>query len=712
MFTIGRQNPDDIAELTIATGTIHSDSGTGAAQVSMVTPSGSNEFHGSLFEFHRNKVLNANSFFNNQSGTPKPAQIENRFGGRAGGPLMIPHVYDGRNRTFFFTAIEVTRLPDQTTRNRTVWTQDARSGIFKYRDAGRNVKQLNLLQISPVYPINPITKELLDQTPFPNNGDLGDGLNTGGYRFLSKQMTKGQRISGRVDHKLGESASGRVHQLEVVISDRRVLNRPDIINNGDAAFPGGQPRYREGHALLAAIAVHSTLGPRTYNEVRWGMHRPPVWFARESEDPRGRIIGFPPGAGNSPQEPTTQTSHFHTPVYQLTDNFSLVRDKHLFKWGISAQSTSSAQWSLDGPESVGTTPRINLGSNELNPDGLFQEMFPGISASDFVTAQSHYALLVGLLKDARQTFNVANLDKNAAFVRGASSYRMERYRELNLYLRDQWHWRPDFVWNLGLRYELVFPPTIVSGGVLMPENGPDGDRVNSGQVKLVLAGPGEGRPFWNLDKNNFAPFVGFAYQPHFRTALGSWLFGDRGISIRGGYTISYTRDGFSVFDGVAEDNQGLQQTTTTPPLSGVLTAAAVPIETPTFKVPITDVDMYERTSGAGGVSALDLNLRTPYVQQWSLGIERELSGKVVIEARYAGNHAQALLRSANLNEVDIFGNGFVQEFGNARKNLDVNGGRTFAPGAPGTVPLPIFSTLFAGLNPGSGFANSVSFNDS
>jgi hypothetical protein len=92
MFTIGRQTLDDIAEFTVATGTIHSDSGTGAAQVSMVTPSGSNELHGSLFEFHRNKALNANSFFNNQSGTPKPAQIENRFGGRAGGPLMIPNI--------------------------------------------------------------------------------------------------------------------------------------------------------------------------------------------------------------------------------------------------------------------------------------------------------------------------------------------------------------------------------------------------------------------------------------------------------------------------------------------------------------------------------------------------------------------------------------------------------------------------------------------
>lgn len=339
-------------------------------------------------------------------------------------------------------------------------------------------------------------------------------------------------------------------------------------------------------------------------------------------------------------------------------------------------------------------PRINLGSNEVNPNGLAQAMFPGLSDSSVVTtAQKHYALLVGLLNNASQTFNVANLDKAPAFVPGSSSYRLERFRDLNLYLRDQWYWRPNFSWNLGLRYELVFPPDIVSGGILMPENGLDGLRSSSGQRNLVLAGPGEGRRFWNLDKNNFAPFVGFAYQPYSRT------------SIRGGYTISYTREGFSFFDGVAVANQGLQQTVTTSPLTGVLTSAGVHIAPPIFKVPINDVETYERTSGNGGFSTFDSNLRTPYVQQWSFGIERELPGKMAVEARYVGNHAQALLRGANLNEIDIFQNGFLQEFQNARSNLEVNGGRTFAPGGLGTFPLPIFSTLFAGLASSVGFTN-------
>src|SRR6185436_5138644 len=142
LFAIGRPTLDEIAEVSIALGTINPESGTGAAQVKMVTRSGANEFHGSLFEYHRNTALDANSFFNNQSRISKAAQIENRFGGSVGGPIVIPNIYTGRDRTFFFAAIEVSREPGQATRERTVWTQDARNGFFKYVGANGNLEQV------------------------------------------------------------------------------------------------------------------------------------------------------------------------------------------------------------------------------------------------------------------------------------------------------------------------------------------------------------------------------------------------------------------------------------------------------------------------------------------------------------------------------------------------------------------------------------------
>jgi hypothetical protein len=259
LFAIGRPTLDEIAEVSIALGTINPESGTGAAQVKMVTRSGTNEFHGSLFEYHRNKALNANSFFNNQSGIAKAAQVENRFGGSVGGPVAIPNVYTGRNRTFFFAASELSREPAEAARERTAWTEDARNGIFKYLGASGNVQQVNLLEIAPNFKtINPITSDLLNQTPLPNSGNTGDGRNTGGYRFLSKATNKGQRLAVRIDHKLSERALGGQHWLEMVMTDRRVLNRPDISRNLDAAFPDGQFRYFDARTNLAAAAIHST----------------------------------------------------------------------------------------------------------------------------------------------------------------------------------------------------------------------------------------------------------------------------------------------------------------------------------------------------------------------------------------------------------------------------------------------------------------------
>jgi hypothetical protein len=123
------------------------------------------------------------------------------------------------------------------------------------------------------------------------------------------------------------------------------------------------------------------------------------------------------------------------------------------------------------------------------------------------------------------------------------------------------------------------------------------------------------------------------------------------------------------------------------------------------------VDLYQLTSGAGGFATYDPNFRSPYVQQWSFGFERELPSRLAFEVRYVGNHAVKLPRAIDINEVNIFENGFLQEFLNAQKNLQINGGASFAPGAAGTVPLPIFSTLFAGLPATQGFASTAFINN-
>jgi hypothetical protein len=240
--------------------------------------------------------------------------------------------------------------------------------------------------------------------------------------------------------------------------------------------------------------------------------------------------------------------------------------------------------------------------------------------------------------------------------------------------------------------------------------------VTNGSAPTLLdfiGGPNQPK-FYNNDWNNFAPSFGLAYSPSFQRGLLRWLTGGEGrSSIRGGYSISYTRDGLTVIDaarGFGTINPGLTTVASNATPRGVLTGAGVAIAVPQFKTPISDLENY-RINPNNGLAAFDPNLRTPYVQQWSFGFEREIARNIAIEARYVGNHAIKLFRAFNINEVNIFENGFLEEFQHAQKNLTINRGASFAPGATGTVPLPILSTLFTGLAATSGFTNAAFINN-
>jgi hypothetical protein len=327
--------------------------------------------------------------------------------------------------------------------------------------------------------------------------------------------------------------------------------------------------------------------------------------------------------------------------------------------------------------------------------------------------------VMGLNGNATQSFNVTS--PTSGFVPGASNSRVYRQRMLALYVQDEWRTRRNLTVNYGLRWDWQGVPYERHGLVLQPVNqvaglwgisGPD-NLFNPGSLKGSAPQPidffngATGKKLYNDDFNNLAPFIGIAYQPKFSSGPMHWIFGDQS-SIRAGYSMSYLQDGWTVVTN-AVNNPGLNQSSANNTPTGILTSAGVPITVPTFKMPITDADNLAVNSGSGMVS-FDPNLRTPYVQQWSFGIEREVARGWVVEARYVGNHAIKVMRAVDFNETNIFENGFLKEFNSAKTNLAINGGTSFAPGAAGTVALPIFSTLFSGLSAGSGFASSSFIN--
>jgi len=213
------------------------------------------------------------------------------------------------------------------------------------------------------------------------------------------------------------------------------------------------------------------------------------------------------------------------------------------------------------------------------------------------------------------------------------------------------------------------------------------------------------------DWNNFAPFLGIAYQPNFKKGFLHALFGNEGeSSFRAGYSISYLHDGLTTISnalGTGTTNPGLIQTanqdatTGSSNLIGQLSSAGVQLRTPSFIMPITDRQNILLNQG-NGLWAIDPNLRSPYVEQWNVGYEREIFKNTAFEIRYVGNHGVKLWRAVNFNEVNVFENGFLQEFNNAKINLAARGGTSFAPGCATCVSTPILDRLFGTIPAGSG----------
>ena len=715
-FAISAPSLDSTSEFSVTVGTVGSDAGRGVAQVRMVTKSGTNAFHGRLFYQHRNDALDANNFFNNATSVPKPVQRQHFFGFNVGGPVVAPK-YNGRDKSFFFFSYEGFRENFQVSRNRTVLTPEARQGIFRYIDSNGQLQSVNLLNIGAVNPLNSVTGAQLNAMPAPNNTLVGDGLNTAGARFNVSGTDPNDKYVGRFDQQLLENSRFGSHKLEFVYNYAKFLLTPDTFNNNEAPFPGGANALQSSERTLVTAAIQSTFGSRITNEVRAGHQRAPVGFLRESPPTTPFFITFAGTAAN--QDLVTNFDNpflsqgRNTLVYEYIDNFSLAAGAHTFRLGTDIQSITAITFN-----DAGTTQVFNLGSNSNNQDGILDSKFTNLPTGATGTAivnraKSVYADIVGLLGNTNRAFNVTS--PTSGFVPGATRQRNFKQREVSLYFQDQWRVRRNFTFNYGTRWEFQGVPYEINGVAIQPVGGLDGlfgisgpnNLFNPGSLKgqpattLDFVNGNTGKKLYNNDWNNFAPFIGIAYSPNFERGPMRWVFGKDGkSSIRAGYSVSYLHDGFTVVSnalGTGTTNPGLIQTAAnnTPP--GVLTAAGLPLTLRNFKVPITDAENFA-INNTNGLWAFDPNLRVPYVQQWSFGIEREIANNTAIEARYVGNHAIKIFRAVDFNEVNIFENGFLQEFLNAQKNLAINGGKSFAPGAPGTVPLPIFNALFAGFD--------------
>lgn len=303
----------------------------------------------------------------------------------------------------------------------------------------------------------------------------------------------------------------------------------------------------------------------------------------------------------------------------------------------------------------------------------------------------------------------SSTDPNSGFVPGAFPVRHLDYENYSAYIADAWRMSPRLTLNFGLRYELYSPIRERDRLGLEPVI-PPGSNVNAailnpnGVYDLVGTNAG-GKNFFRWDKNNFAPVFSFAYSPNFKNKLlGSAFPGEGRTVFRGGYRISYVNDEFvRGADNALSGNQGLTQGVSLTNLNGRVATGSPAFTTPAFQVPRSFSLNNDLAGNFGTVFAIDPNIKVPFTQEWNFGIQREIGFQTVIEARYVGGKSDNLLRAFDLNQVNIFGNGFLSDFERARRNLARFGNPACAPGSTtGCEVLTVFPSIEEGGLLGNG----------
>lgn len=653
-FGVAAPSVVSVSEFTLTTQNNGPSDGLGVAQVKLVTPRGGREFHGSGFIFHRNDAFDANSFFNNRAGLDKEKLIQNQFGFNVGGPFVVPNIgNDGpalygkdRDKLFFYTYLEATRVRQDASRLRTVLTNDARQGLFTYvrQDNGQR-ETVNLFNYTNL-PADPRIASLINLTPSPNDLGPGDGLNTSGFRFNSSAPSDDYLFGLRIDWVYSDT-----NRFEGSYS-RFTSDFPnDTFNDIGEQFPGlpggGQASLRPRGSFAWISIPAATLT----NELRFGFNIYDVEFVNREPFTEGYRLGLPlitnPVQNFLPQGRDVK-------VYELIDNASYSIGDHFIRFGGNYRYLQVLPFN-----EAGRLPTYDVDFGIGNPNPLNAQnpnQFPGgLSNTAFQNASGLLALLTGVVDSGEQTFNVTS--RTSGFVSGAGENRDIRNYNIGLYANDTWRIRSNLTVNFGLRYEFISVPKEQNGLALLPIDG--ADALFDPNAVLDYAGT-ETNPFFNNDWDNFAPSASFAWDP----------FGDGKTSIRGGAGISYVIDNtITTVRNAFRANDGLTQGATLTGISGTVSGGGIqPIPRPPFMVPRTIADNIMIDPGSA-LYTIDPDYEVPEVYQWNIGISREILPNTAVEVRYVGNRGAKLTRAIDFNQVIIRQNGFLEDFRRAENNL-------------------------------------------
>lgn len=699
---------DSVQEFRVTTTNYGADQGQGSgAQVALVTKSGTNVFHGSLYEDMRNTITSANDYLVKQSeqniGLPnKPLQLNrNIFGASVGGPIQ-------KDRLFFFANYEGTREREEQRAERVIPTPSMCQGIFQYVNgdgsgttttwgpAELKLLDPNHIGIDPAM-LDPINHTgYLDrtfctgQTP-TNDLSAGDKLNYAGYVFRAPTKLDNDVFIARLDYHL--TADGK-HSLFW----RGNLN--DLRNPGAPFLPGKYqilPGELDPSAPMQTIVDHSkgfvfgytaVLSPTMVNSFHWGFTRQSFGSIGNTDQQWNEFLGLDQGINFS--------HNFQLPLHNFVDDFTWTRGTHSFQFGTSIKIARNPRTSFlhSNTLALGTTNWTSpIGfagtvTSTLDPTNLTAH--PGISGPEPQTATQYdrpLLSLYGMISDVVANYNLdhgGNVVPGFACPGGTCGAPVNRRYGLNsyeFYGQDTWRIKPNLTLTYGLRWSFFPAPWETNGfqasttyglGTQFAQNVKNMNQgIGYGAMKsidFIPSGPANNGPgFYPLEKTDWSPRVSIAYTPRFESGFLKKIFGDSDKTvIRAGFSRVYDRAGFALinsFDqiGAAGFSTTFQNPCCTfgetgaenlPRITGINSIPATNFDGFLFLQPPPEAGFPQKTpiNSQANLWGNDNTLKTPHAYSADFSIGRELPHRFSLQVSYVGRFGRDLLTQRDLTQ--------------------------------------------------------------
>jgi hypothetical protein len=674
--------------------------GTGSGgQFQLVTKSGKNRVFGNLNEYHQDTVTEANNYFNNLNHIPRTPLIQNQFGGNIGGPVVIPHLYNGHDKLFFFFNFEDSRIIQSSQGSATIPLANLYNNQLNYINSGANCDQSSRLNKDPqcISTLSAAQVAALDPAGLgfnsgvisflkgrftkpdgtqllPNDPTLGDGVNTGGYRFTVPTPNILTNYVTRIDYNLNS---------RMKVFGRFTINRQNAIESLPVLpfDPVTHPFIDRSYSYVVSHVWQ--LGSNKVNQFYYGDTISKYDFPNSYNPTGANEYSF---SGISGPYSGTDGQKRRVPIPEVRDDFNWQIGSHGITFGGTFKFIKTNSNLINNFNFVGAGLQGSALSGGLNTTGDGPSLRPAdINGTSTATTDydNLFATSLGVIGDISSNFNYSN--KLVALPQAGGGPRAYRYFQTEAYIGDTWKVTPKLTINYGLRYQLYSVPYEAHGDESVQYYGSDpnvrpdyntyvkeritqnanGDTSATGLplFNVILGGKANKGPnLYSPSYKDLAPRFAVAYNPYPKTVFnaGAGIVYDRTVI----NAINFLQDQISFLFSNSNTNEfggsDARASLATDPRLGAnlaydqtLNPKPIPLTVPF--TPYVDSNGVQFGLAQGPINfVIDPKLKDPYSIAMNAGVQQEFPGHLVMKLNYVGRLGRRLVATADAGQVFDF----------------------------------------------------------